>query len=259
MAELISVTKHNGVATVIINNPPMNVLSNQVAAELYDAFTQLKEDQAVISIILTGAGERAFMAGADIKGFPDGREKVEENGSDISVHEVFRFIETIPKPTIALLNGYTLGGGLELALTCDIRIAEEHAKVGLPEVKLGLLPGAGGTQRLPRLVGPSKAKELMFTGDPISAEEALRLGIVNQVVSKGEGMEVANALAQKLTKRSLEAVSRIKYAVNKGAELSFEEGLKLEAQLFQDVFHTEDAKEGISAFIEKRQPEIKHR
>ncbi len=259
MAELISVTKHNGVATVIINNPPMNVLSNQVAAELYDAFTQLKEDQAVISIILTGAGERAFMAGADIKGFPDGREKAEENGGDTSIHEVFRFIETIPKPTIALLNGYTLGGGLELALTCDIRIAEDHAKVGLPEVKLGLLPGAGGTQRLPRLVGPSKAKELMFTGDPISAEEALRLGIVNQVVSKGEGMQVANALAQKLTNRSLEAVSRIKYAVNKGAELSFEEGLKLEEQLFQDVFHTEDAKEGISAFIEKRQPEIRHR
>jgi enoyl-CoA hydratase len=259
MAELISVTKHNGVATVIINNPPMNVLSNQVAAELYDVFTQLKEDQAVVSIILTGAGERAFMAGADIKGFPDGREKTEENDRDASIHEVFRFIETIPKPTIALLNGYTLGGGLELALTCDIRIAEDHAKVGLPEVKLGLLPGAGGTQRLPRLVGPSKAKELMFTGDPISAEEALHLGIVNQVVSKGKGMQVANVLAQKLTGRSLEAVSRIKYAVNKGAELPFEEGLKLEEQLFQDVFHTEDAKEGISAFIEKRQPEIRHR
>src|SRR5699024_8158102 len=154
----------------------------------------------------------------------------------------------IPKPTIALLNGFTLGGGLELALTCDIRIAEDHAKIGLPEVNLGLLPGGGGTQRLPRLVGSAKAKEMMFTGDPVKAAEARDLGIVNQVVGKGEGKEAAEKLAQKLAGQSLQAVGRIKRLVNEGMEKPLQDGLKQEEALFEEVFATEDAKEGVQAF-----------
>lgn len=256
MLELLSVSKKNGVATVTIDNPPMNVLSQQVNKELDIVFKQLQEDNEIISIILTGAGDRAFMAGADIKEFPDRDVKKED---EIDIHAVLNGIESIPKPTIATLNGFTLGGGLELALACDIRIAEDHAKIGLPEVNLGLLPGGGGTQRLPRIVGPSKAKEMMFTGDPLSAEEAYRLGIVNQVVSKGTGMEAAEKLAGKLASQSLQALSRIKHLVNVGSELPLEEGLQMEKQLFNDLFVTADAKEGVSAFIEKRKPVFTHK
>jgi len=256
MVELLSVSKNNGVATVVIENPPMNVLSQQVTRELDTVFTQLKEDDEVISIILTGGGDKAFMAGADIKEFPD---RDPDKRPDIDTHEVFNMIENLPKPTIAVLNGFALGGGLELALTCDIRIAEDHALVGLPEVNLGLLPGAGGTQRLPRLVGASKAKEMMFTGSPVNAEEAQKLGIVNKVVAKGDGMETAEKLAKKLANQSLQALSRIKELVNVGSELSLDKGLEMEKQLFNTLFVTDDAKEGVSAFLEKRKPVFTHK
>lgn len=256
MVEKLSVSKNNGVATVVIDNPPMNVLSRQVTEELHMVFRQLQDDSEVISIILTGAGETAFMAGADIKEFPD---RDSENEEEIDTHTVFNRIEDIPKPTIAVLNGFTLGGGLELALLCDIRIAEDHAKIGLPEVNLGLLPGAGGTQRLSKLVGPAKAKEIMFTGLPVDAHEAERLGIVNKVVPKGEGREAAEKLANRLANQSLQALGRIKQLVNVGNELPLSEGLAMEKRLFNDLFVTEDAKEGVKAFIEKRKPVFKHK
>ncbi|SFD43528.1 Enoyl-CoA hydratase/carnithine racemase [Lentibacillus persicus] len=256
MAELLSVTKENGVATVIIDNPPMNVLSVQVTKELDEVFQALKDDPKVITVILTGAGERAFMAGADIKEFPD---KEKNKSTEIDTHDVFDRIENISKPVIAVLNGFALGGGLELSLLADIRIAEEHAQLGLPEVNLGLLPGAGGTQRLPRIVGASKAKEMMFTGDPLSAEEAHRLGLVNKIVPKGEGRDAANSLAQKLANHSLQSLSRIKHLVNVGSELPIDEGQDMEKQLFDDLFVTEDAKEGVRAFIEKRKPVFTHK
>lgn len=256
MTELLSVAKQDGVATIVINNPPMNVLSAQVTAELDDVFHDLETDDTVISIILTGAGDRAFMAGADIKEFPERDTEKEEAKS---IHDVFNRIAAIPKPTIASLNGFTLGGGLELALTCDIRIAEEHAKVGLPEVNLGLLPGGGGTQRLPRVVGSAKAKEMMFTGEAISAEEAYKLGIANKVVKQAEGKQAAEQLAQKMAKQSLQALSRIKRLVNEGEDLPLKDGLKQEEAQFNELFATEDAKEGVQAFIEKRKPTFTHR
>ncbi|WP_370543185.1 enoyl-CoA hydratase/isomerase family protein [Geomicrobium sp. JCM 19055] len=157
------------------------------------------------------------------------------------------------------MNGYTLGGGLELALACDLRVAEDHVKVGFPEIKLGLLPGGGGTQRLPKIVGPSKAKEIMFTGSQIEAEEALALGLVTEVVPKGEGMEKAELLATKISRHSLQALSRIKSCVNVGEEQPLSESLQYERQMFQELFSTEDAKEGISAFIEKRRPVFTHK
>lgn len=254
MTELLSVSKNNGVAIVTITNPPMNVLSEQVIKELDEVFTRLETDTEVVSIVLTGEGENAFMAGADIKEFP---ERDAENSTP--VHPVFNKIENIPKPTIAVLNGFTLGGGLELALTCDIRIAEDHAKIGLPEVLLGLLPGAGGTQRLPRLVGPAKAKEIMLTGNQLSAEEALEIGLVNSVVKKGEGKQAAIKLAAHMASLSLQSMGRIKKLVNASNNLSLEDGMKLEEEQFEELFVTEDAKEGVSAFIEKRKPNFKHK
>ena len=158
MTKLITINKKDNIACVTINNPPMNVLSKTVTNELYKTFLHLQEDDEVVSIILTGQGERAFMAGADIKEFPM-KINQRENTGLITGHQLFNFIEKIPKPTIAMLNGYTLGGGLELALCCDLRIAEVHVKIGLPEINLGLFPGGGGTQRLPRLIG-GKSKRI---------------------------------------------------------------------------------------------------
>lgn len=261
MTKLVHLEANNGIAVVTIDNPPMNVLSAQVTNELGEVFAQIAEDQNIIAVVLTGTGNRAFMAGADIKEFPSWLEmsKEEIKSMNLESHKVFNFIDDLPKPTIAMLNGITFGGGCELALTCDIRIAEEHAQLGLPEVKLGLFPGGGGTQRLPRLVGQAKAKELMFLGDPLTAEEALQIGLVNKVVPKGEGMEAALAMAKKIAGYSLQALSRIKKAVNDGVDTSFEEGIEIEANLFSDIFATEDVREGVSAFIEKRSPSFKHR
>ena len=261
MGELVRYQVKNGVAIVTIDNPPMNVLSGQVVQELGDIFTDLKGRDDAITVILTGEGQRAFMAGADIKGFPSklGMDKNELKEMNLASHQVLNSIENFPKPTIAMLNGITFGGGCELALTCDIRLAEEHAQIGLPEVKLGLFPGGGGTQRLPRLVGAAKAKELMFVGDPLTAEEAKEIGLVNKVVPTGTGMDAALEMAGRIAGYSLQALTRIKKAVNEGIEKPFDEAIDLEADLFAEIFATEDVREGVSAFIEKRKPAFSHR
>lgn len=259
MAQFIQIEKENHMAVISINNPPLNVLSKKVFQELDKAFSELEDDQEVVAILITGAGNQAFVAGADIKEFPELMGKANTIESIMEGHKVLNAIDKFPKPTIAVLNGLTFGGGCELALACDIRIAEEHIQIGLPEVKLGLFPGGGGTQRLPRLVGAAKAKELMFTGDPITADVAERIGLVNQVVPIGEGMNAAKKLSSKITRHSLQALSRIKMAVDQGLEKSLEDGIELEATLFAEVFQTEDIKEGVQAFIEKRKPIFQHR
>ncbi|WP_203554078.1 enoyl-CoA hydratase [Bacillus sp. B15-48] len=261
MTQLVHLEKQNGIATVTLDNPPMNVLSKQVTQELKEVFTTIQEDPEVIAVVVTGNGDRAFMAGADIKEFPSwiDLEKEEVKKVAKSNHEVFNLIEQLEQPTIALLNGFALGGGCELALACDIRIAEDHAQLGLPEVKLGLLPGAGGTQRLPRLIGEAKAKELMFLGDSITAEEALQVGLVNHVVPKGEGMEAALSMAKKVSRLSLQALSRIKRAVDEGADQPLEAALENEVDLFVELIKTEDAREGVEAFIEKRRAQFTHK
>ncbi|WP_174733068.1 enoyl-CoA hydratase [Mesobacillus harenae] len=261
MTQLVKIEITEGIAFVTIDNPPMNVLSGQVTRELGEIFTRIAEDSNVVVAILTGAGNRAFMAGADIKEFPSslGKEKEDLKKNNMETHRVLNLIADLPKPTIAMLNGIAFGGGCELALTCDIRIAEDHVKIGLPEVKLGLFPGGGGTQRLPRLIGPPKAKELMFLGEPITAEEALNLGLVNSVAARGEGMQAALKMAKKMAGYSCQALSRIKQAVNEGMDTSFDQGIEIEAELFAEVFATEDVREGVQAFIEKRSPVFKHR
>ncbi|MCM3764784.1 enoyl-CoA hydratase [Neobacillus niacini] len=257
--QLVRLEKNNGIATVTIDNPPLNVLSGQVMSGLKSVFETIAGDNEIVVAILTGAGSRAFMAGADIKEFPQSIGKKGMKDHVMQQHAVFNLIDFLPKPTIAVLNGLTLGGGCELAITCDIRIAEEHAQLGLPEVKLGLFPGGGGTQRLPKIVGEAKAKELMFIGDPISAQEAEKLGLVNKVVPTGLGMEKALAMAKKISGYSLQALSRIKKAVDEGTNMEFHAGIEREAELFEEVFLTEDVKEGVSAFIEKRKPVFAHK
>lgn len=257
--ELIQVEKEAGIAVVTINNPPLNVLSSKVTEELNQAFLSLKADEEVIAVILTGAGERAFMAGADITEFPALMGNPNIKGYVMDTHHFLNELADFPKPTIAALNGLTFGGGCELALACDIRIADENIQIGLPEVKLGLFPGGGGTQRLPRLVGEAKAKQLMYTGEPIPALEALQIGLVNEVVASGTALAEARKLADKIASNSLSALSRIKKAVNSGMQMELKQGLEYEADLFAEVFQTEDIQEGVSAFLEKRKPSFKHR
>lgn len=259
MTAEVTVKKSEGMAIVEVDNPPLNVLSHHIFTQLRDKFDELANDDEVVVVILTTAGERAFVAGADIKEFPQLMNNPEMKAIVMETHGVICRIDNFPKPTIAVLDGLTLGGGTELALAFDIRIAEEHAQIGLPEVKLGLFPGGGGTQRLPRVVGEAKAKEMMYTGEPISANEAYRIGLVNHIVPKGEGLERAKALAGQITRHSLQSLSRIKRAVDEGLEMSLKDGVEHEADLFVEVFQTEDIREGVSAFIERRQATFQHR
>ncbi len=203
MGETVSLRKEQGIGIVTIDNPPLNVMNQQVTKELGEVFTDVERDKEIIAVILTGAGQKAFMAGADIKEFPESIGKQGMKEDVMKTHQMLNQIDFLPKPTIAVLNGLTFGGGCELALTCDIRIAESHAQIGLPEVKLGLFPGGGGTQRLPRLIGEAKAKELMFTGEPVTAEEGVKLGLVNHVVPEGEGIKKATEMASKIAGYSL--------------------------------------------------------
>lgn len=254
MNELIRVEIEDRVAIITIDNPPVNVLSGNVVQGLLKAFKKVEADSLVKAVVLTGAGEKAFMAGADIKEFPTwlGREDMVQHVK--LNHLLFNYIERLRKPTIAMLNGLTLGGGCELALSCDLRIAEEHTQIGLPEINLGIFPGGGGTQRLPKLIGIPKAKELMFFGGSINAKEALNIGLVNKVTKTGEGLYAAKEWATNLSEKSLNSIRNIKEAMEYGFEHSFDEGIAKETELFCKTFQHEDAFEGIKAFIEKRSP-----
>ncbi|MFD4815474.1 enoyl-CoA hydratase/isomerase family protein [Peribacillus butanolivorans] len=259
MRNLVRVEKENKLAIVTIDNPPLNVISKNVFKGLLEVFTELEEDNETVAVLITGAGDIAFAAGADIKEFPQmmGNPNMKETVKES--HAILNKIDTFPKPTIAVLNGMTLGGGCELALACDLRVAEAQVKIGLPEVKLGLFPGAGGTQRLSRLVGNAKAKEIIFTGDSLNAKEAEKIGLVNKVVEQGCGLTEAKNLASRMTRHSLQALSRIKKAINEGSESTLEQGLEIETNLFEEIFQTEDVKEGVSAFLDKRKPAFLHR
>ncbi len=259
MRQLVHIEKRERFAIITIANPPMNVISSQVFKELDEVFSELKEDAEVNAVILTGQGENVFAAGADIKEFPSLIGQLGLKAKFMETHDILTRIERFDKPVIAMLNGLTFGGGCELALCCDIRIAEDHAQIGLPEITLGLFPGGGGTQRLPRLIGEAKAKELMFTGQAISATEAEKIGLVNKVAPKGSGMEAAKKMAARIGSFSLPALSRIKQAVGEGMEGTVGQGVQLEAALFEEVFQTADVREGVQAFVEKRTPQFRNR
>jgi enoyl-CoA hydratase len=256
--ETLRLSTEDGVATVTIHRPEKrNALNAQVRRELVDALDALAEDPDVRVVILTGAGDRAFVAGADIGEFAE-RSPLEQRAA-MEGRRVFEVLADHPKPTIAAINGYALGGGCELALACDLRIAARSARLGQPEVALGLLPGGGGTQRLPRLVGLGRALRMILTGDLLDAEEAARIGLVDEVVDDDALAGRARAVANRIAAHSPVAVKLIKQAVRAAAELPLSAGLALERELFITAFASEDRAEGVAAFLEKRTPAFRGR
>jgi enoyl-CoA hydratase/carnithine racemase len=255
--ENLLLERDGGVAVLTINRPKvLNALNMQTLDELRRAVLELKHDETVRAIILTGAGEKSFVAGADINELATqtpitGREHA------IAGQHVLDLVEHLGKPVVAAINGYALGGGCELAMACTIRIAAETAKLGQPEINLGLIPGYAGTQRLARIVGRGRALELLLTGDQISAQEAHRLGLVNRVVPAADLMTEAKTLASGLAAKAPVAIRYILEAVGKGLEMPFQQAQIFEATLFGLVASTEDMREGTRAFLEKRKAEFK--
>ena len=248
-----------GIATITLNRPTrLNALNMALLRELTEAGTQAEGDSAIRVVIITGAGERAFASGAEISELKE-MEPVQALNFVQEVQAVLKRIEELRKPVIGAVNGYALGAGCELAMACDIVYAADSAKFGQPEVTLGLIPGAGGTQRLPRLVGTRRAKELIYTGDMIDAHEAFRIGLVNRVFPAGELMAAAKKVAEKIISKASVAVELAKRTIQEGEDLEIERALALEAKAFALCFATEDATEGITAFLEKRQPRFKGR
>ena len=253
--ETITLNVADRIATITVNRPDkLNALNNRVIAELGEMIDSLRADRDVGGIILTGAG-RAFVAGADISELEqvagDSAEALAKRGQS-----VFRRFETSPKPTIAAVNGFALGGGCELAMACHVRIASENAKFGQPEVKLGLIPGYGGTQRLPRLVGKGRALQLLLTGEMIDAQEALRIGLVNRVVAADELLASANAMMRAMLANAPLALAACVDSVNDGADTALDTALALEASAFGRLGATDDKREGTRAFLEKRAPKF---
>lgn len=244
----------NGVARITFNRPKvLNAMSFEVMTELADALKTCAQDDAVKALILTGAGEKAFVAGADISKMQNATSVEITKTMDLG-QDTLRFLETMGKPSIAAINGYALGGGTEIALACDIRIAAESAMFGQPEILIGILPGWGGTQRLPRLVGMGIAKEMILGGGQISAQRAYEIGLVNKVVPSATLMEEAEKLAGKFASLPGFALKMAKNSINYGFDMSLDSGLKLELSAIGQCFGTEDQKEGMKAFLEKRKP-----
>lgn len=252
--EFLLQEKKDGIAFLTINRPQqLNALNKQTLSEINESFEALREDNEVKVVVLTGSGEKAFVAGADIKEFAHFSG---EQGSELSKNghmSVFNLIEEFPKPVIAAVNGFALGGGLELAMSAHVRVASDNARMGLPETSLGVIPGYGGTQRLPQLVGKGRALEMIFSAKMIDAQTALDYGLVNRVVPQEELMKVAEEMARSFMKNSIVAMGFAIEAVNAGL-LEGSMGYDVEVQAFGDCFETEDFKEGTTAFLEKRKP-----
>ena len=241
----------DAVATITINRPKaLNALNSQVLDEL-DATLDAIDLNTVRAVILTGAGDKSFVAGADI-GEMSTLTKAEGEAFGKKGNDVFRKLETLPIPVIAAVNGFALGGGCEISMACDIRIASENAIFGQPETGLGIIPGFGGTQRLARLVGMGRAKEMIFTCDNVDAAEAYRIGLVNKVVAKEELMPTAKAMAAKIISKGSYAIAVAKAAINNGYDMDIKNAVEMEANLFGVVNDTNDKKEGMGAFLEKR-------
>ena len=249
----------DGIGIITMNRPKsMNAINDEFMRELGHAIDLIETDEEVGAVIVTG-GEKFFAAGADIKYIMGISTPLEAHKFVTGVQSLFCRLEDLEKPTIAAVSGLALGGGCELALACDIRLAAENAIFGLPEIKIGVLPGGGGTQRLPRLIGAGRAKEILYTGDPIDANEAYRIGLVNKVIKSDALMEEAKKMAKKLRERPAFALKMIKTSVNKGMSMDLQSALAHEARCFEILFSTEDQEEGMKAFMEKRKPNFKGR
>jgi enoyl-CoA hydratase len=254
MPTYVSTERHDAVALVTIDNPPMNALSAALLDELEAEVEALDSDDEVRAIVLRGGGERAFVAGADIKEFPALRESASEGGSARGIQRVGQRMDAAHTPFVAAIRGFCLGGGLELAMCCDVRVCSDDAQLGQPEIKLGLIPGGGGTQRLPRLVGIGRAMFLNLTGDFVDAETAYSWGLVEKVVPAGELEDAALALAGRIASQSPHAVAVLRELARTTRDLPLEEGLRREADGFVRCLRSDDGAEGVAAFIEKRAP-----
>ena len=251
------VEERDGVAVLTVNRPEsLNALDGAVLAELEQALRALEAAAATKAVVVTGAGEKAFVAGADIAAMA-GMSPQEARAFSLAGQRVMASLQRMRKPVIAAVNGYALGGGLELALACDFVYAAESARFGAREVALGIIPGFGGTQYLARLVGPNRARELVFTARTFSAQQAKEWGIVNEVVPAGQVVAAALETTRQITANSLSAVAVAKEAITSGADMAREDGLRLEAALFAALFGGEDQREGMSAFLEKRKANFK--
>ena len=254
--ENILITSENNIATITINRPSkLNALNVKTIQELHEGFKSLDENPEIRAIIVTGSGEKAFVAGADISEFAHFSVEEGEQLAQQGQEKLFDFIENLSTPVIAGINGFALGGGLELAMACHFRVASDNAKMGLPEVSLGVIPGYGGTQRLPQLVGKGRAMEMIMTAGMISAETAHQIGLVNHVVTQPELVDFCNGIAQKIIKNSPMAIAQAIIAVN----ANFKDGVNgfdTEIKGFGECFGTEDFKEGTTAFLEKRKAEF---
>lgn len=256
--EYLKIEKGDGIAVITLDRPPVNSLNATAYQEIYNAFCECEEDGSVGAVVFTAAGEKIFTAGLDVKQI-----------AGKSIPEYYAFgrisrgcldkVASIEKPTIAAVFGFVLGGALELALACDLRIATPDAKMGCPEVNLGIIPGSGGTQRLSRLVGLGKAKELLFSGDSVSGEEAYRIGLVNKVAPKEALLDEAKAWALKLAAKPRLAMSLLKHSIDHGLDMDLASALTLESDCFVQAYVSEDGREGFQAFIEKRKPNFKGR
>ena len=252
--------KEKGIVKLTINRPEVrNALNAATRQEIRTAIGEIEKDEDVRVVIITGAGEKAFISGADITAFKDATPIMMEESASILGQQLFSDIENLSVPVIAMINGFCLGGGLELAMCCDIRIASENAKFGQPEINIGIFPGAGGTQRLPRLIGWGKAKELIYTGKIIDAAEAEKLGVVDKVVPLERLEEEVEQLAATIASKSPLIIKLVKKAINRGMYTDLAAGLAYEKANFALCFATEDHIEGVTAFLEKRKPEFKGR
>jgi enoyl-CoA hydratase len=259
VGEFVSTEQDGAVAIVTIDHPPVNALSAPLLEELEAELSRLDGDDAVRAIVLEGAGERAFVAGADISEFPslrDAAAEAQESGSARGIQKLGARMDAAHTPFIAAIHGFCLGGGLELAMCCDIRIASEDAQLGQPEIKLGLIPGGGGTQRLPRLVGLGRALLLNLTGEFIDARTAYEWGLVEKVVPREELSETALGIARSIAARSPVSVAVLRELARTTRDLPLEEGLRREADGFRRCLASEDGAEGVAAFLEKREPQF---
>ena len=259
MSELIQLEKRGHIAVLTIANPPANTWTADSLAALKATVEELNADRNIFALVVTGQGEKFFSAGADLKTFADG-DRARANDMAQRFGEAFAALTAFRGVSIAAVNGYAMGGGLECAMACDIRIAEEHAQMALPEASVGLLPCAGGTQNLPWLVGEGWAKRMILCGERVTAAKALEIGLVEEVVPTGNGLESALKLAEGACKQSPSSIARCKQLVMSARDgRSHSDGWRMERELFVELFHTEDQKEGVNAFLEKRKPDWKNR